>query len=390
MSPRALIVGGSLGGLLAAHTLKTIGWSVDVFERSPHALDSRGGGIVLQPDVLHAFHFAGIRPAGALGVASGDRIYLDRAGSVVRRDHQPQTQTSWNMLHGTLRRALPDDCVHPGEALERIEQAGGQVRAVFASGRVETGDLLIGADGARSTVRSLMLPDVRPDYSGYVAWRGLVPEPDLDADSRAVLDGVFAFQHDDGEQMLLEYLVPGEDGSTAPGQRRWNWVWYRKVEQDALPTLLTDRAGRTHAFSLPPGALPDGQAAMLREDAAGPLAPQFAALVQRTKEPFVQAILDLAVPRMVFGRVLLLGDAAFVPRPHTAGGAAKAAANALALAQALQRTVQPVDARLRDWEVLQLRAGRAMVDWGRRMGDGIMGVRRAAGCTDSRAGTPGP
>ena len=389
MSPRALIVGGSLGGLLAAHTLKTIGWRVDVFERSPHALDSRGGGIVLQPDVLHAFHFAGIRSQGALGVASGDRIYLDRAGDVVRRDHQPQTQTSWNMLHGTMRRALPDDCIHPGETLESIEQAGGQVRAVFASGRMETGDLLIGADGARSTVRSLMLPDVTPQYSGYVAWRGLVPEPDLDAAHRAVLDGVFAFQHDEGEQMLLEYLVPGEDGSTAPGRRRWNWVWYRKVPADVLPAVLTDRAGRTHAFSLPPGALPDTQAAMLRADATRLLAPQFAALVQRTREPFVQAILDLAVPRMVFGRVLLLGDAAFVPRPHTAGGAAKAAANALALAQALQRTDQPIDARLREWEVLQLRAGRAMVDWGRRMGDGIMGVQRAAEYTNSPAGSPG-
>jgi 2-polyprenyl-6-methoxyphenol hydroxylase-like FAD-dependent oxidoreductase len=390
MSPRALIIGGSLGGLLAANTLRTIGWRVDVFERSPRALDSRGGGIVLQPDVLHAFHFAGIRPAGALGVASGDRIYLDRAGDVVRRDHQPQTQTSWNMLHGTMRRALPDDCIHPGETLARIEQAGGQVRAHFAGGRVETGDLLIGADGTRSTVRSLMLPDVRPDYSGYVAWRGLVPEGELDAASRTVLDGVFAFQHDDGEQMLLEYLVPGADGATAPGRRRWNWVWYRKVPQDDLPAVLTDRAGRAHAFSLPPGALPDAQAARLRRDAASLLAPQFNALVQRTKEPFVQAILDLAVPRMVFGRVLLLGDAAFVPRPHTAGGAAKAAANALALAQALQGTDQPVDARLRDWEVLQLRAGRAMVDWGRRMGDGIMGVRPAAGCTGSRAGMPGP
>jgi 2-polyprenyl-6-methoxyphenol hydroxylase-like FAD-dependent oxidoreductase len=390
MSPRALIIGGSLGGLLAANTLRAIGWRVDVFERSPHALDSRGGGIVLQPDVLHAFHFAGIRPAGPLGVASGDRIYLDRAGAVVRRDRQPQTQTSWNMLHGTLRRALPDGCLHPGETLARFDQAGGQVRAEFASGRVETGDLLIGADGARSTVRSLLLPDVAPDYAGYVAWRGLVPEGELDAAHRALLDGVFAFQHDEREQMLLEYLVPGEDGATAPGHRRWNWVWYRKVPLDGLPALLTDRSGRTHAFSLPPGALPDAQAARLRADAAGLLAPPFHALVQRTKEPFVQAILDLAVPRMVSGRVLLLGDAAFVPRPHTAGGAAKAAANALALAQALQRTDQPIDARLREWETLQLRAGRAMVDWGRRMGDGIMGVQRAAGCTGSPAGMPGP
>ena len=128
---------------------------------------------------------------------------------------------------------------------------------------------------------------------------------------------------------------------------------------------------------------------MLRADARGLLAPQFNALVQKTKEPFVQAILDLAVPRMVFGHVLLLGDAAFVPRPHTAGGAAKAAANALALAQALQRSDRPIDTRLKEWEVLQLRAGRNLVDWGRRMGDGIMGVRRAAGYTGSHAGTPG-
>jgi 2-polyprenyl-6-methoxyphenol hydroxylase-like FAD-dependent oxidoreductase len=390
MSPRALIIGGSLAGLLAANTLRTIGWRVDVFERSPHALDSRGGGIVLQPDVLHAFHFAGIRPAGALGVASGDRIYLDRAGAVIRRDHQPQTQTSWNMLHGTMRRALPDACIHAGETLVRVEQAGGQVRAVFASGRVATGDLLIGADGARSTVRSLVLPDVAPDYAGYVAWRGLVPEGELDADSRAVLDGVFAFQHDEGEQMLLEYLVPGEDGATQRGRRRWNWVWYRKVTQDDLPAVLIDRTGRAHTFSLPPGALPDGRAAMLRADATRLLAPQFNALVQGTREPFVQAILDLAVPRMVFGRVLLLGDAAFVPRPHTAGGAGKAAANALALAQALQRTDRPIDARLREWETLQLRAGRTLVDWGRRLGDGIMGVPRAAAYTDSPAGIAGP
>jgi 2-polyprenyl-6-methoxyphenol hydroxylase-like FAD-dependent oxidoreductase len=68
MSPRALVIGGSLGGLLAANTLKTIGWRVDVFERSPHALDSRGGGIVLQPDALAALRFAGVGHTDALGV----------------------------------------------------------------------------------------------------------------------------------------------------------------------------------------------------------------------------------------------------------------------------------------------------------------------------------
>lgn len=377
-APRALIVGGSLGGLLTATTLRAIGWRVDVFERSPHALDSRGGGLVLQPDVLHAFAFAGLRLPATLGVESGDRIFLDRAGKVVQRGWQPQTQTSWNALYGVLRDAVPDECVHAGETLVRVEQAGGQVRAHFAGGRVETGDLLVGADGARSTVRELMLPDRRPAYAGYVAWRGLVPEDALDAEDRALLDGVFAFQHGIAH-MLLEYGVPGADGSTAPGRRRWNWVWFRRVEAGKLPALLTDREGRSHAFSLPPGALPDAPAQALRAEADAMLAPPFRALVHRTAEPFIQAILDLEVPRMVFGRILLLGDAAFVPRPHTAGGAAKAAANAHALALSLQRHGVTLDQCLRDWETSQLRAGRSMTDWGRRMGDRIMGLDATAG-----------
>lgn len=375
-TPRALIIGGSLGGLFTAIALRRIGWRVDIFERSPHALDSRGGGLVLQPDVLNVFDFAGLESRIPLAVASGDRIYLDRAGNVVQRGYQPQSQTSWNMLYKTMRDSLPDAYVHPGETLRAFDQADGQVRATFESGRVETGDLLVGADGAHSTVRKLLLPGSEPRYAGYVAWRGLVPELQLDADHRRVLDGTFAFQHE-GDNMLLEYLVPGEDGSTQPGHRRWNWVWFRKIPADELPAVLTDRGGRQHQFSLPPGALQDRYAAALRIDADQMLAPPFRALVHATAEPFIQLILDLTVPQMAFGRVVLLGDAAFVPRPHTAGGSAKAAANALALAQALQRTGRPLEQVLRMWETFQLRAGVAMTDAGQRMGNHIMQIARA-------------
>jgi len=371
--PRALVIGGSLAGLLTALTLRRIGWRVDVFERSPHALDSRGGGLVLQPELLHAFRFAGLAPGGTLGVASGDRIFLDRDGQVLERSYQPQTQTSWNMLYGVMRRALPDACVHAGETLQEIAQRDGKVTARFAGGRRESGDLLVGADGARSALRAQLLPGLQPAYAGYVAWRGLVPEAELDAASRLVLDGTFAFQQGEGH-MLLEYMVPGETGATARGQRRWNWVWYRRVEKAALTALLTDRTGKAHAWSLPPGALADTQAHRLRTDAGAMLAPPFAALVGRTASPFVQAILDLDTPAMVFGRAILLGDAAFVPRPHTAGSAAKAAADALSLAQALQGHGSSLERRLPDWERRQLHAGSSMTAWGRQLGDRIMGL----------------
>lgn len=372
--PRALVIGGSLGGLFAATALQAIGWQVDIFERSAGELDSRGGGLVLQPDVLAAFRFAGISQPGALGVASGDRVYLDRQGEVVQRSFMPQTQTSWNMLYTTMKRKLRADALHPGEEMLHFEQHGQKVTAHFASGRAETGDLLIGADGPRSTVRSRLLPNVLPSYAGYVAWRGLVAEDALAADAAAVLEGSFAFQQGDDHQ-LLEYMVPGKDGSTQAGRRRWNWVWYRKVAKGiALQELLTDRRGVRHAFSMPPGGLQDRYRALLRQDAQMMLAPAFQQLVNATGEPFVQAILDLQVSRMVFGRAVLLGDAAFVPRPHTAGSTAKAAANALSLADGLQRTPFDIDVALANWQTSQLGDGISMTAWGRDIGNRIMKI----------------
>ncbi len=375
--PRALIVGGSLGGLFAATTLRAIGWDVQVFERSISALDSRGGGIVLQPDVLAAFRFAGIERAGALGVRSGDRIYLDASDDVIDRAFMPQTQTSWNMIHGLLSRALPPEIVHRGETLVGFDQEETGVRAHFASGRIERGDLLIGADGPRSTVRELLSPGELPRYAGYVAWRGLAPEHLVSDRAKAKLEGTFSFQQ--GEDfLLLAYLVPGEDESTVPGHRRWNWVWYRRSDEGAdLDEAMTDAHGRRRPFSVPPGSMAARSAQALREAASRLLAPSFADLVDATQEPFVQAILDLDVSRMVFDRVVLVGDAAFIARPHTAGSTAKAAANAVALAQALASS-SSIDASLGEWGRQQVQLGRDMTARGRAMGDRIMGIFHAA------------
>jgi 2-polyprenyl-6-methoxyphenol hydroxylase-like FAD-dependent oxidoreductase len=366
--PRALVIGGSLGGLFAATTLRAIGWQVDVFERSPHDLDSRGGGVVLQPDVLSAFRFAGINHSHALGVKSGDRIYLDRDDRVVQRQYMPQTQSSWNMLYGALKRALPKSLVHTGEQLTHFEQDGDRVHAHFASGRIETGDLLIGADGSRSTVRQQLMPGHGPTYAGYVAWRGLVPEAALPTSAAAVLGTTFAFQQGPGH-LMLEYMIPGEDESTVEGVRRWNWVWYRPVAPGAdIARLLTDREGIRHAFSLPPGTPTDAAIAEMRQASAELLAPTFQQLVEAT---------DLQVPQMVFGRVVLLGDAAFVPRPHTAGSTAKAAANAVALAKALRSFPSSVTRALGEWQATQLEEGQGMTEWGMSIGDRIMGIARS-------------
>jgi 2-polyprenyl-6-methoxyphenol hydroxylase-like FAD-dependent oxidoreductase len=213
--PRAVIVGGSLSGLFAATTLRQAGWDVDVFELSPNELDSRGGGIVLQPDVLAAFRFAGMAFPERLGVESGDRIYLDRDDNLIEQFTMPQTQTSWNLLYTTMKQALPAESLHAGEAFTGFDIEGEEVVAHFATGRSERADLLIGADGARSSVRRVLLPEVAPSYAGYVAWRGLVPENALPQQAADVLRDRFTFQQGP-EHSALAYLARARTARPRP------------------------------------------------------------------------------------------------------------------------------------------------------------------------------
>ncbi|MDN7424790.1 FAD binding domain-containing protein [Burkholderia sp. AU45388] len=372
---KAVIAGGSVGGLFAATALRAAGWDVRVFEQSQHALDSRGGGIVLQPPIERAFAFGGVALPHDAGVDSVDRIYVDAQDRIVQRFAMPQTQTAWNAIYTALKRALPAEIIHAGDAFERFEQDGERIVAHFASGRAETADLLIGADGGRSTVRAQLLPDVQPTYAGYVAWRGLVDERALPEQVLVMLRERFTFQQGD-RHLFLTYLVPGADGTTEPGGRRVNWVWYRRLASERLPSLFLARDGTQRDGSLPPGAMRDDNRAELVDAADRMLAPTLAALVDATPAPFAQSIVDLAAARMAFGRAVLLGDAACIVRPHTAAGVAKAADNAVDLAEALRDVARGAafDAALAGWDARQRAASALLSARGIALGARLMGA----------------
>jgi 2,6-dihydroxypyridine 3-monooxygenase len=155
-----------------------------------------------------------------------------------------------------------------------------------------------------------------------------------------------------------------------PGRRLANFVWYRNYAAgEGLDDLMTDREGVRHDLSLPPGAAREAHLRELRSAAGERLASQFAEVVHRTARPFVQVIFDIEVARMAFGRVCLLGDAAFALRPHAAAGTAKAAADAWALAEALAEADGDPDVALPRWERRQLALGRAVLERTRRNGD---------------------
>ncbi|WP_413458908.1 FAD binding domain-containing protein [Herbaspirillum huttiense] len=360
--PRAIVIGGSLGGLFAASTLRHIGWDVDIYERSESDLDSRGGGIVLQPEVVEVFKRIGVNiETAALGVRSTNRIVLQPDGAVRVKRYAPQVQTSWSFIYVTLKTAFGLAHYHQGKVLSHVEQDenSSKVTAVFTDGTKETGDLLVGADGGDSTVRRQFWPDEIPVYAGYVAWRGLIPELSMPETTREFLHGDFGFANNTGSH-ILGYLVPGEGNSVWPGHRLYNWVWYRVVSAGTLADVMTDREGRRRAYSVPEGKLSPKWTQHLMKEAGVLLPPAFAKAVQVTREPFVQAIRDLAVRKMVAGRVVLLGDAASLPRPHTAASTLKAAANALSLADQLQAAPTDIDAALGKWEVPQVEFGQQL------------------------------
>jgi 2-polyprenyl-6-methoxyphenol hydroxylase-like FAD-dependent oxidoreductase len=132
---------------------------------------------------------------------------------------------------------------------------------------------------------------------------------------------------------------------------------------------MTGRDGRLHDFSVPPGQVSAQFLARQNAVADELLAPPFRALWRATRDPFLQPILDLAVPRMVYNRALLLGDAAFVARPHTAASTSKAAANAIALGEAIGASSGDLDRALGAWEFAQLTLGRQLEAQGQMLGN---------------------
>ena len=365
---RALIIGGSLGGLFAANLLRSIGWHVEVFERVADDLATRGAGIGTHDELFAVMRRLGVAIDSSIGVEVHERICLDSDGSVLHKVALSQMMTAWARIYRPLKDMLPASQYHFGKNLERIEEDANGVTAVFSDGTTSRGDLLIAADGIRSAVRAQILPQAEPRYAGYIAWRGVVDESAVSPATHAAIFGRYAFGLPVGE-MMLAYPVPGRDNDVRPGHRGYNFVWYRPVDfKTKLPRLATDASGHCHGVSIPPPLIMPEVVAEMRAEAKALLAPQIYEIVERTPQPFFQAIFDLESPRMAIGRVALLGDAAFVARPHVGMGVTKAALDAQCLAQSIAAVPGDLPAALARYDAERRLFGTRVVARSRRLG----------------------
>jgi 2,6-dihydroxypyridine 3-monooxygenase len=366
---RAIVVGGSIGGLTAALLLRDLGFRVDVFERTPTVLDGRGAGIVLQPDTVRWLTERRTDVSvEAVSTGSSKLRYIGAGNAIVHEEPAQWRFTSWTTLYRFLLQDFGRENYHLGEVAAGLDQDVDGVDLRFVSGRTERADLVVFADGISSTGRRRMLPDVAPVYSGYVGWRGTVPETEVSAETHALLDDALSYSVGPSTHICM-YPIPGLGGELERGQRLLNYVWYRNVPVGPeLDEMLTDKRGFPATVSVHPGQVQDRYVAEMKAAALTELSPAAAELVQRTAEPYIQPVLDIEIDRMAFGRVALIGDAAFAARPHAAAGTAKVAADAWALADALRASAGDVPIGLKAWEPGQLQLGHALLDRVREMG----------------------
>jgi 2-polyprenyl-6-methoxyphenol hydroxylase-like FAD-dependent oxidoreductase len=355
-----------MSGLLSALFLRRAGWAVDIYERVESELSGRGAGIVAQQELIERLRGLGLETS-ALGVPITTRKIIDTQGRLTEEIECPQVLTAWERVYRLLRDAFPPERYHRGKGLAKFTQTPSAVLAHFSDGETVEADLLVGADGIRSTVRQQCLAEVTPRYAGYSAWRALIAESVIPSDTHRELFEFMSFGLPPGEQ-FLGYPVAGPDNDLRPGHRRFNVVWYRPADETTkLQWLLTDERGNTHTISIPPPLIRREAIAEMRADAERLLAPQFRKIVRLIEEPILQPIYDLESPHMAFGRVAIAGDAAFVARPHVAAGVSKAADDAAALVGALQAEAD-VDSALKRYEATRLLENYRIIERARHLG----------------------
>lgn len=182
------LVGAGLGGMTAAIALQQRGFDVTVYEQAP-SLGEIGAGITVGPNankVLNALGLenemealAGPSPhAGVLDYKTGERLtYIERGresfmeeyGAVSRLVHRAD-------FHAVLQRAFNPtaDNLKLGYELANITQDDERVTLQFTSGKTEQCDVVVACDGLKSIARDKLFPTEPPEFTGFVAWRGLV------------------------------------------------------------------------------------------------------------------------------------------------------------------------------------------------------------------------
>jgi salicylate hydroxylase len=331
MPGSALVVGAGIGGLAAALALHRAGWSVRVLERA-EALGEVGAGLTLSPNAMHAIRWLGIEPAMRERLSlppyqmaedphtGAETGRLVRGEATLREYGAPYAFTHRADLHEVLAHAvaaLGEHTILTGRACVEAGSGPDHAWVRTADGETFTADLVIGADGLRSAVRASVAGAEMPRFTGFVAWRGLLP---YDAVPEGALPAGSAITYGPGRCMVRYRLEPRRLMNFVAFAPQPHWAeesW--SVEADPeVPARIFDE---WHP----------ALSAVLRASAAGSC--HCWGLFDR--DP---------LPTYAFGRIGLLGDAAHPMLPFLGLGAALALEDAVVLGRIVAVVEDPVAA----------------------------------------------
>ncbi|CAL5039220.1 unnamed protein product [Urochloa decumbens] len=399
----AVVVGGSVAGLACAHAAAGAGWDVVVLEKAAAAAAGGGTGAGLGLDAQSMETLASwipgwgldtatlplavdlvipaaavfavrLRSVGICELSVGLRVQnratdseTKAARTLVRDDGFGFRAAHWGDLHRRLHEALPPAvAVLWGHQFLSFEAHGGGVvataRVVRTGETVDvTGDLLVAADGAASSIRRRLLPDLKLRYAGYCAWRGVFDF--AGKESSDTMTGIRRAYPELGNCLYFDLAHKTHTVLYELPRSRLNWLWYTNgPEPELTGSSVTIEAT-------------DVMVARMREEAERVWCPELARLVRDTAAPFVNVIYDAdPLPRLSWasGRVALAGDAAHPTTPHGLRSTNMSVADARELGRCLARwgaeePAAPARA-LAEYEVARLPVVAAQVMHARRLG----------------------
>jgi len=363
---RVGIIGGSIAGCAAAIALARLGCDVRVFERSSGVLRDRGSGIAIPVALRDELINSGYLPADYAHCVATLRWWILADGTTSGRVLWAQAglaaHNNWGVLWRALRAGVADEWYHDGVTLREFRSDADGATAVFDNGSTQRFDLLVGADGYRSMIRQQLMPNASPQYAGYILWRGNYPESRLRhraAIVRGTEAGAWHYICLNGGHGIV-YMIPNFDDRADPGHRRVNWGIYAPQP----PGL-----DFSEPTSIPPGEVTNDLYAHLDKLLTSAFPPDYQAVIRESplEEVSIQPIYDDLVDSYVHGRVILIGDAGTVTRPHTGSGATKALQDALCLAR-LGQEHDEWPALLAAYDTERTAAGVSLVQLGRRLG----------------------
>jgi 2-polyprenyl-6-methoxyphenol hydroxylase-like FAD-dependent oxidoreductase len=356
------VIGGSIAGCAAALAVHRAGAEeITVFERTTGGLEDRGVGIGIHGELSLQLEAAGYVDPEMPYLQLAERKWItwdgeSYGGQLVGTQPFDFRAYDWGSVWQGLRDRIPGSVRYrTGCRVTSVVDTADEVVVTLSDGTEDRFDRVFGADGYRSVVRAVMFPDLRPQYAGYLLWRGTVPAADLPErkglwESHEAVGVVFADGH------LMMYLIPGRFGEPV-----LNWAVY--AAPPAEQALELD-----DPTSLPPGSVGAELLDYLRVLAEKlPLYWREVLRVMPREKIFAQPIYDMYVPSCVNGRLALVGDAAAVARPHTGGGAVKALQDAATLQSVLSREMTWPDA-LHAYDRQRAPVNRSLVELGRALG----------------------